>query len=341
MEIKKQSDVQLNKIPADRRAVAELYAHGQINAQAVSRALKFLYPYDQWGVWIARILLFLGSSLLLAGVVYFFAFNWARISPMVKFGMIEAGLFGCLAGAVILKVQSLGGKLLLLSASVLVGVFLAVYGQVYQTGADAYQIFMAWAILISGWVVISNFVALWLIWLIVLNLFAGFYWDQAAFPSKEMEMMIFFYLALLNSAFLFAGEFVARKGVVWMQARWVRAFIAFIVLGISFAPMVMFVGLEKFATFSIIVSAALGLALHIAIFLLYRYKFHDMWILAMTLLSGCVLAVFAAIRFITQGFKEFEPIILLFLGVITMVIFALSALYLRKTNKAMEALNES
>lgn len=341
MTTKKQPTLPLNQIPADRRAIAELYAHGQIDAEAFNHALKVLYPKDQLGAWIARILLLLGFSLILTGVIYFFAFNWTRLSPMFKFSLIEAGIFGCLVGTFLFKVKNLSGKIFLLSASILVGVFLAVYGQVYQTGADAYQLFMGWSCIIAGWVVISDFVALWIVWLLLLNLFIGFYWDQATFPSSAMEEMIFFYLVILNGLFLFGREFVLQRGGVWLKARWLRAFLSFIVLGISFIPMATIVIESSVVTFSLIVSSALGLMLHIVIFLVYRYKFPDMQILAMVLFSGCVLAVIAAIRFLMHSFNDIRPGILLFFGVFTLAIFALAVLYLRKTHKVMEAQDDS
>ncbi|MCP4195428.1 MAG: DUF2157 domain-containing protein [Planctomycetaceae bacterium] len=43
----------------------------------------------------SRCLLFVGSALLLAGVIFFFAFNWKRMHPVVKFGIIESLLWGC------------------------------------------------------------------------------------------------------------------------------------------------------------------------------------------------------------------------------------------------------
>ena len=49
--------------------------------------------------WLDRLLLGLGAALVLAGVVFFFAFNWGRITPFEKFGLIEAGIAACALGA--------------------------------------------------------------------------------------------------------------------------------------------------------------------------------------------------------------------------------------------------
>ena len=66
----------------------------------------------------------------------------------MKLGSVQLAIFGCLGAAYFQNLQQLPGKVLLLGASVLIGVFLAVFGQVYQTGADAYNLFTMWALLI-------------------------------------------------------------------------------------------------------------------------------------------------------------------------------------------------
>ncbi|WP_315814113.1 hypothetical protein [Paraflavitalea speifideaquila] len=50
---------------------------------------------------------------------------------------------------------------MLTAAAVLLGVLMAVFGQVYQTGANAYDLFLSWTIAITLWVVIANFALLY------------------------------------------------------------------------------------------------------------------------------------------------------------------------------------
>lgn len=123
------------------------------------------------------LLLAVGTGLILSGIIYFFAFNWMEIPPLVKLWGIQFGLAGCVAGAYF-SLNRATGKLLLFSASVLVGVFMAVFGQIYQTGADAYQLFMFWSLLTLGWTLISNFSVQWLLWLIITNMFLALWWTQ-------------------------------------------------------------------------------------------------------------------------------------------------------------------
>ena len=149
---------ELEAIPANRKLVEQLYAQAQISKAARDYALGYLYPSRLWGLWASRLLLALGVSLVLAGIIYFFAFNWARIDQLAKLMAIQAGIVGCLIGAYCYcySPSSLYGRTLLLSASVLIGVFLAVFGQIYQTGADSYKLFAAWSLLIFGWTLLSS-----------------------------------------------------------------------------------------------------------------------------------------------------------------------------------------
>ena len=95
-----------------------------------------------------RALLALGVGQFLAGVVFFFAYNWNDLSDIAKFAVIETALAIALGGALLIGLDRVFGQMLLIAASVLTGVLLAVIGQVYQTGADVFELFAAWAVLI-------------------------------------------------------------------------------------------------------------------------------------------------------------------------------------------------
>lgn len=123
--------ISLDEIPANRQLVESLFATGAITRETRDYALDLLYPVRQWGLWVARLLLALGATLVLAGIVYFFAFNWAAIPALVKLGSVAAGIAGCVAFVAIYGLKRRTGQVMSLAACVLVGVFLAVYGQIY------------------------------------------------------------------------------------------------------------------------------------------------------------------------------------------------------------------
>lgn len=154
---------------------------GFLSEQGLNRALKIAgYRPDAsaWEWFINYAFLLLGTAFVLSGIFFFFAYNWSNLAHLAKFGVIEVGLAAAAGVAYYQGLQRLVGQVALLVAAMLVGALLAVFGQSYQTGADAYQLFLTWAGLIFGWVAISAFGPLWFSWLVLLNLSLFFYWDQ-------------------------------------------------------------------------------------------------------------------------------------------------------------------
>lgn len=327
----------LEQIPANRRLVEELYSHGKITREAREYALDILYPHNQWGLWISRLLLTIGTALMISGIIYFFAFNWAEITPAIKLSSIEIGIIGCLIGVYYYSLQRMSGQVLLLSASILVGVFMAVFGQIYQTGADAYQLFLMWALLTLGWTWISNFAAQWIFWLVITNTFLVLWWQQAALPTKEMEFMIFTYMAILNGTALALREFFSmEKMYEWLEARWTRVALIVTTLFIMLIPIVILIIEPSRATKSIILSGVIGIIGHGAAYYFYRYKLPDMWSLAATILSGCIIIEAAGFKMVSEMFNRSGSIAFLLMGSVTLGIFTYAIIYLRQIAKEME-----
>src|SRR5258708_2400351 len=190
-------------IEAKRSVIDGLYADGFLTASAYDAALSHISRQRHWWAWINRSLLFSGAALTLAGIVYFFAYNWSRLPSMAKFSLVEIVLVGCLVGAWKAGLDKIAGQVLLLAASMMVGVFLAVFGQVYQTGADPYELFVGWAVLISAWVLIGRFGALWIMWLVLINISLILYFFQVAEPNYQVKAeTLLLVLAALNGAAL-------------------------------------------------------------------------------------------------------------------------------------------
>ena len=95
----------------------------------------------EWRIWIERILLFLGTAQIIAGIFFFFAYNWDDLTRWQKLGITQGCVVLAAIGARVAGLDSLIGRLLLLAAGALVGASFAVYGQIYQTGADAFTLF--------------------------------------------------------------------------------------------------------------------------------------------------------------------------------------------------------
>lgn len=340
MDTPKNSDVSLETIPANRRLLDELSSKGLISPDARNYALSLLHPAQNWGLWASRALLALGVSLILSGVVYFFAFNWTKITPEVKLGSIQLVMLACLGAAYYYGFESLLAKVLALAASVLVGVFWAVFGQIYQTGADAYNLFMMWTLLVLPWVILFRFAALWLVWLAIANVFLLLYWEQAALPASEAEMLIVSYLAVFNGVFLALREFLARKGSVWLRGQWTRVALVVPILVFVLIPTIILISEPSGASYSIIIGAALSALAHVAFYFIYCYKMPDMWALSSTVLSGCVIVETVVFKVMLEIFQHDEAVLVLLfylMGFITLGVFSFAIIILRRIAKEMEA----
>ena len=323
----------IDQIPANRRVVEELHAHGYLTASARQAALEFLNPHIQWGLWISRLLLVVGSALVLSGVVYFFAYNWSQIPPAVKLAGIQIGVIALVLSACRCGLTQMTGQVLMVAASVLVGVFLAVFGQIYQTGADAYQLFLTWSLLILGWCMISNFAAQWTLWLAVTNVALVLWWVQAGLPTNDTFVLIFVYLALLNGAMLALREFGAQRGHDWVAARWTRVLPTLITLGVLLIAVLWMIESRGDASSSVMLAGIIGLLGHVTLYAVYRHGLRDIWALAATVLSGCLLLIATVNRVVDEVLGDFTAAGWMILGLATLAIFSAAIVYLRSTMK--------
>ncbi|MGH1349969.1 MAG: DUF2157 domain-containing protein [Methyloligellaceae bacterium] len=261
-------------------------------------------PEHDWALWTYRIMLGLGTSLVLAGIVFFFAYNWNAIHPFSKFGIVLGAMILCLAGVIVMKIDSLPGKLLLLSASVLVGVFMAVFGQVYQTGADAYQLFMMWAILTIGWTLISKFPTQWVFWLVVTNTFVLTYWYQEIGSSFGTKPLLYMILLGLNGVALILREVFLKLDFAWLNERWTRIIGVLVILGISLIPLIWYIfSYGEFSHHSkaprfLGLSALAGALALAASLYVYRFQIKDLWAHAISVIALWVVLEVAGARFL-------------------------------------------
>ena len=184
-----------------------------------------------WRRFIDNLLLLLGTTLVLSGIVFFFAYNWAKIGHLTKFGLIQMGILIVASFTSWYGLQRLIGQLALFASTILVGVLLAVIGQSYQTGADTFELFLTWAILIIPWVLIGQFAPLWLLLLLLFNLSLSLYWEQVIdyedfFYSTKLYLLLF----ALNGTALSVWEYAHRQGIVWLQKYWLGEILFIITL---------------------------------------------------------------------------------------------------------------
>ncbi|MFA7291598.1 MAG: DUF2157 domain-containing protein [Rhodocyclaceae bacterium] len=206
---------------ATRALLETLAADGRLSRAGLQRGLQYIGctpAAAEWQRFADRLLLALGTLLLLSGIVFFFAYNWQALHRFVRMGLVAAPLAVC----ALLAWRSGGGfvgQAWLGGATVLTGVLLAVSGQIYQTGADTELLFFAWALLILPWVLVARAPWLWLFWLLLGNVALLLY------VTGRLEIWTVFILAdslfwaplLLNACALVAWE------AGWRPFEWLRA----------------------------------------------------------------------------------------------------------------------
>jgi len=286
--------------PATNEQLYTLARAKHLTFPALEHALRMIGTIPDahaWRGFISNMLLLLGTTLTLAGIIFFFAYNWADMNHFVKFAVLEVCLLGIALFVSWQGLQRISGQVALLAIAILLGALLAVYGQTYQTGADAFSLFLTWAILILPWVLLGAFAPLWLLLLVLLNLSLFLYWEQVITPShNDPQTDLLLLLFLLNGTAMIAWEYAYGQSVSWLQRQWLGVIIFGIVLTTLIIPTLqVIVGFDHrwsqaplfaVAVISYLVVTSLSLWY-------YRYQRHDLLLLAICLLG--VLVVFTTL----------------------------------------------
>ena len=240
-----------------------------------------------WRRFIDSLLLLLGTTLILSGIIFFFAYNWTEMSRLTQFGLIQLSILIMAAFASRYGLERLVGQLALFTTAILVGVLLAIFGQIYQTGADAFELFLTWAILITPWVLIGQFAPLWLLLLSLFNLSLIFYWNQVIdydeyfFYSTPLYLLLF----ILNGTALSIWEYAHQQSVVWLQGDWLGRILFTIILTTLIVPTLYAIVEQE----SVPLLQSVTIILYVIVTLLslwyYRHQRHDLLLLAVCLLG--------------------------------------------------------
>lgn len=301
--------------PATPASVHELATALVLDEAVYQRALQLaqLRPdRNDWRRWLDRFLAAVGALLILAGIAAFFAWNWADLHRMAKLALIEAAIVAAVLLAWRLKIDSTAGRAALFGAAFLVGVLLAVFGQAYQTGADPYGLFLAWAVLVLPWALVGRQAGLWLLMVVLLDLSLILYWTQVLHPpdgwwtltrlmgplvwlvSTAMDSKLAGWLFALNAGALVVWELAASAGLTWLQGRMAPRLLALAALYTVLAPtLVLILAATAEAQIDIMVlTPALFAAALAACLGYYQYGKQDLFMLTAGVF-GAILVVMA------------------------------------------------
>ncbi len=324
------------RVTVDRRTIVRLAEQGTISPAARDFAIDLIEPPRRWGLWAGRLLTIVGAALVLAGIVYFFAFNWNHIPPMAKLGGIAVLLTVAFVTVSMVGFDRLVGEVAASAAVVLVGVFLAVDGQIHQTGADAWQLFAGWAALTFVWALLAGSAAVWCIWIAVADL-AVITWSEQVHHADLRGSVVHLGILLLDGAFLFAREYLVASGRSWPAGRWTR-----IVLVLPILTVVVLASFRLWDRNVPLSALDWGVLLSIpatlvTFLVVYRRRLADLVVLSATAVATCLVIDLQLFQVFTDQGRNADFGIFFVLGLVTLGIFAVAVAGVRSAARAMEA----
>lgn len=284
---------------------------------------------EAWRRFLSQALLLLGAGLLLAGIVCFFAFNWEVLGRFAKLLLLQAAIVAC---AVVgwWRLPGLTGRVALSGASVLVGPLLGVFGQSYQTGADPWGLFAAWALLILPWVIVSQFSALWLFFIALGDAALALFWTQVLEADGATWRVLFLLLAAIHLIAVAAWELQYRRAQPWLDERWAPRLVLAGLFGFLLVPGLDF--LFNFSEGELARTIGFGalLAAIVLTFLVYRLVREDLFMLTVAGGSALIVLTTAVGRFLFEGLDA-ELGGMLFMAIFVIAEVALAVYWLRRS----------
>lgn len=155
---------------------------GVLGPDALARALELTGrrpTADAWYRFARFQLIILGTVLVVVGAIFFIAANWDIFSPTVRLGLAALAMAGTTLAGGWIGLTKLSGRAAALAGGLLFGPLMALVGQIYQTGADAFDLFLAWSIVLAGYALAVRFAGAWITALLLAVVTAYLYIGQA------------------------------------------------------------------------------------------------------------------------------------------------------------------
>lgn len=217
----------------ERNDIEWIAGNSNWGEKGISKALRGHVYSDRaaWQGFLSLSTLGLGVAFSVAGIFFFFAYNWEKLHRFAKLGLLEGLLVLLILGLLTVRSGPLSKKALLTAASLLIGALYVVYGQIYQTGANAYELFLIWGLMILPWTLVANFATLWLLQIALVNTGLILYADQGGIPWVESQLPTL--LIGLNGLLLIVFELIPRWAGSKPRPSWFLKILALFVLAVT------------------------------------------------------------------------------------------------------------
>ena len=317
-----------------RLILLEWAEQSRIDSAKLPEALRLsnaIPSTNDWRRFIDKMLLALGALLAVSGVIFFFAYNWDDLGRFSRFALVQGLIVLSLIGVWTLGLEKNSGKVALFGAGVLVGVLLALVGQTYQTGADTYELFAVWCLLILPWAFLSRFDLMWLFCLFLFNAaiilyyktFGGFF--SFYLGIKQMLWLLF----AINTVTLYVWEWLVHTGsLLRCSVHWVTRLLTTVSGGLVTA-------IAIFAVWeSNILAFILGLLVWViwmaVAYYWYRKVELDVYVLAIGILSIVVVINVALSRVLFDEWDLYGSGSFMLMSLSVIGVSALGAVWLKR-----------
>lgn len=299
----------------DRTTLHILSRHSDLPARLIGKLLKEHVYKDlySWKMFLRLFFITLGVGFVTSGIIFFMAYNWTDLHKFVKIGLIEGLIVVTTLVILFSTLNAVIKNILLTGAAVLVGGLIAVFGQIYQTGANAYDFFLLWTVFITLWVVVSDFAPLWLLWLTLINTTLLLYAEQVAFHWSGVVICTIHFV--LNCLFLILFTGLSGRYSVKVP-KWFTNILA--LAAVSFSTCGISIGIFEhceLSTLVLVIPAAVAYYAGIV----YGYRIRNRFYLAVVALS-LVMIISSLLIEISDAEGMFLMVSLFIVGSITFVI---------------------
>lgn len=178
---------------------------------------------------VLRYLNILGVALIAVSLLYLIAANWWMLPNQVQLAIPMLVLLCSAIASIYFNQQKWVRQSLDTVSGLMLGLSLAVIGQIYQTGADSYQLFLLWAVLLLPWLYRPN-IGVFAMLCVVTQLALYFYFKQSFWMIRAEGLYLLTSNLLTAISFAFAIRY-------YLLLRYL--FIAFIIM-ISISSMMQF-----------------------------------------------------------------------------------------------------
>ncbi|TKR56627.1 DUF4401 domain-containing protein [Allopusillimonas ginsengisoli] len=173
------------------------------------------FPATRWPVILPKASYSLACLLLASAGLCWVAANWEYATSLQKLAGAQAIVTILVLLAIWRMPEQASGHnlsaqaLFSALAAIATGALLALVGQIYQTGADPWQLFLLWAALLVPWLLVLRTVMLGLLFALLLNVGLALYLGVSGlwfWPDGHSWNTIMLVMALVNVVLLVAAE---------------------------------------------------------------------------------------------------------------------------------------